>query len=390
MAIAPARLPLPSADPSEFGLDPERMQRLYAFIESQIADNHYPGATVAFARHGKLLDSRSFGAARVDPVRQPATDDTLWLLYSQTKIVLGCTIWALVDQGALGFTDKIGAHVPEFAKNSKGDITLIQVLTHQGGYPNAKVSTDAWADHELLRREVCDFELEWWPGSRVHYHGLSAHWTAAVLIEAVTGRDFRDVVRSEVLDPLGLSDILVGVPDERQHRCSDMHVLKDGRQQPLRVAPESDLLDWSNSAEWRAAGVPGGGGYATAASMAALYQMIIQKGEFNGVRVISPRVVEYATRNHTGDRVDDGMGMPMHRGIGPHVRGVTATIRGLGTIAHPGTFGHGGAGSSYSWGDPESGLSFSYISNCKSDDPWHSWRLDRVSNLAHACLVDTR
>jgi CubicO group peptidase (beta-lactamase class C family) len=70
------------------------------------------------------------------------------------------------------------------------------------------------------------------------------------------------------------------------------------------------------------------------------------------------------------------------------VRGTTPSIRGLGAIASPSTFGHGGAASSYSWGDPESGLSFSYLANCRSDEPFHSQRLDRVSNLAHAALVD--
>jgi CubicO group peptidase (beta-lactamase class C family) len=86
--------------------------------------------------------------------------------------------------------------------------------------------------------------------------------------------------------------------------------------------------------------------------------------------------------------VDEDMGMPMHRGLGPHVRGLTPTIRGLGTIASPGAFGHGGAGSSYSWADPESGVSFSYLTNARADEPWHSHRMDKISTLAHAAIVD--
>ena len=94
-----------------------------------------------------------------------------------------------------------------------------------------------------------------------------------------------------------------------------------------------------------------------------------------------------STRNHTDDRVDEDMGMPMHRGLGPHLRGHTPTIRGLGTIASPDTFGHGGAGSSYSWADPESGVSFCYLSNAEAPEPWHTVRLDLVSNLVHASIV---
>ena len=116
--------------------------------------------------------------------------------------------------------------------------------------------------------------------------------------------------------------------------------------------------------------------------------MMLAGGVLNGVRVLGPRVIQFATRNHTGDRVDENMGMPMHRGLGPHVRGLTPTIRGLGTIASPPTFGHGGAGTSYSWGDPESGVSFTYLSNCMSPEPWHSARLDKVSNIVHASIVE--
>ena len=56
-------------------------------------------------------------------------------------------------------------------------------------------------------------------------------------------------------------------------------------------------------------------------------------------------------------------------------------------IASPGTFGHGGAGSSYSWADPDSGVSFSYLTNSRAPEPWHSVRLDQVSNLVHSAIV---
>jgi CubicO group peptidase (beta-lactamase class C family) len=96
--------------------------------------------------------------------------------------------------------------------------------------------------------------------------------------------------------------------------------------------------------------------------------------------------VQFVTRNFTEERVDLYMGMPMHRGLGPHVRGTTPAIRGLGTLAAPSTFGHGGVGSSYCWGDPDSGVSFAYLTNSRVPDPWHSERLDRISNLAHTAI----
>jgi CubicO group peptidase (beta-lactamase class C family) len=368
---------LPTAAPADLGLDPDRLARLEALIQSHIDAGRYPGAQIALARHGQLAAVRTFGQARVAPAAA-ASDDTLWLLYSQTKVITAAAIWVLVDRGALSFADPIADHLPEFARGGKGEITIFQLLTHQAGFPGANVPPEAWADHELLRRVVCGFELEWAPGSKVQYHGASAHWTAAVLIEAVTGLDFRAFIRQALLDPLGLDEIFVGVPADQQARCADMH----------ETVNDSYVgLAGNNSPEFRAAGVPGGGGYATARALATFYQMLLNHGTLGGVRVLSPRVVQLATRNHTEERVDEQMGLPMHRGLGPHVRGTSPTIRGLGTIAGPATFGHGGAGSSYSWADPDSGVSFTYLTNCRSGEPWHSRRLDHLSNLAHAAIV---
>ena len=93
--------------------------------------------------------------------------------------------------------------MPGFEANGKGDITLVQVLTHQGGFPNADVPREAWEDHELLRRVVSNFTLEFTPGTRMHYHGRAAHWTAAVLIEALTKQDYRTFIRDNVVGAAG-------------------------------------------------------------------------------------------------------------------------------------------------------------------------------------------
>jgi CubicO group peptidase (beta-lactamase class C family) len=365
--------------PGEFRKEP--LERLIAVIEGHVAAGRYPGCQIALARGGRLVLERAFGAARIAPERKPAKSDSLFLLYSNTKVVTATALWVLAERGAFSFTDRIADHLPDFARNGKGEITVLQLITHQAGFPNAVVPEEVWDDHERLRRTVCDFTLEWTPGSRVVYHPAAAHWTAAVLIEALTGMDFRDFIRESVIEPLGLArDIFVGLPEKETARAADMH-------EPAPSGEGIQPLAANNSAAWRRAGVPGGGGYATARGMAALYQMMLNGGTLGSTRLLSPRTLAYAIRNHTGDRVDEYMGMPMHRGLGPHLRGTTSTIRGLGAFASPGTFGHGGVGSSYCWGDPQSGVSFAYLSNNRVPDPWHSQRLDLVSNLIHAAIL---
>lgn len=370
--------PLPLGSLTAAGLDPAAIDRLLARVSAHVAEGRYPGAQLAIARHGTLALVRTVGQARLEPP-VAAGDDTLWLLYSNTKVLTACAVWLLADRGALSFTDRVAAHLPGFEANGKGDVTIVQLLSHQAGFPNAEVPPQVWDDHELLRKTVCEFSLEWPPGSRVHYHRLAAHWTAAALIEAVTRQDYRRFMRDELLGPLGLADeLFVGVPDDAQGRAADMHEPgPDGR--PVKRADE-------NTARFRRAGSPGGGGFGTARAMAAFYQMLLQGGALAGRRLLSPRTLAYVLRNHTGDRVDGYMGLPMHRGLGPHLRGLTDGIRGLGSLASPRTFGHGGVGSSYCWADPDSGVSFAYLTNNRVPDPWHSERMDLISNAVHAAI----
>ena len=139
-----------------------------------------------------------------------------------------------------------------------------------------------------------------------------------MVLEAITGQDYRQVIRERVIEPLGLgNDIFVGVPDAQQHRCADTY------------APEKR----DNSAAFSCRRPANGGGYATARGMAAFFQMLGQGGRLNKIRLFSPRLIAYVSRNHTGENPDHAMtGIPMHRGLGPHVRGESDSIRGLGTI----------------------------------------------------------
>ena len=367
--------PLAAADPADLGLDPKRLALLCTTIEAQIARGDYPGAQVAIARHGQLALFRSFGKATL---AAPATDRSLFLLFSNTKVVTTAALWSLVEDGLLRYSDRIADLLPGFGKHRKGEVTILQLLTHQGGFPNAVIPAEILEDHAKIRAVVCDFVPEWPAGSRVHYHPGSAHWVAAMVMEELTGQDFRAVIRERVTAPLGVAEeLFVGVPDAVQAACADMHDPATG------MAPiASESLPAT-----RRAGRPGGGGYATARAMAAFYQALVQGGRLGETRILSPRTMEYVTRNFTGERIDLNNGGPAHRGAGPHIRGESETSRSIGTLAHPRTFGHGGAGSSYCWGDPDSGVSFAFLSNARHANDVHDARMNALSNIAHASIV---
>ena len=146
---------LPRGDPASLGLDPTRLMSLVRLVESHIADNRYPGAQVAMARDGKLALLETLGDARIGRELAPATDDMLWLMFSQTKVIVAAAVWQLVDDGVLRFADRIADHISGFDRNGKGDITLYQLLSHQAGFPETVATlgtalTEAQVD--LLRR----------------------------------------------------------------------------------------------------------------------------------------------------------------------------------------------------------------------------------------------
>src|SRR5262249_46724258 len=286
--------PLATSTVEALGLDPKPLARLRELITAHVAESRYPAAQIAIARHGKLGLLWTIGDARLEPQRAPARDDTLWLLYSNTNVITACAAWILVERGALAFTDRVADHVPGFEANGKGDITVVQLLSHQGGFPSADVPREAWEDHELLRRSVSAFTLEWTPGSRVHYHGGAAHWVAALLSEAPTKPDYRAFIRENIAEPLGLgNELFVGLPDKEHARAVDMH---EPAQDSGRYVRRAD----DNTPEARRAGRPGGGGYATARGMAAFYQMLLSGGPLGGARVVSARTIASRARRRTG------------------------------------------------------------------------------------------
>jgi len=365
----------------------DKLNHLVSLINTHIAERRYPGCQIALAWRGQLLLNQSFGLSRMgaghtaDTQAMPCANHHLFLLYSNTKILMATALWVLRDQGKLQFSDRVADYLPGFATHGKQDISLFQIITHQAGFPDADVPASMWTDHARILQTVCDFQLQWEPGSRVCYHGLSAHWVLAMVIEAVTGWDFRDAIQRLVIAPLGLSDdVFMGLPEHQLHRMAYLY-------EPDVEAPTGQRLrDESTNRAWQTAGVPGGGAYGTARGVAALYQMMLNGGKLNGVKLVSADTLAYAIQNHTGDRTDEFMGMPMHRGLGPHLRGATANIRGLGSNAPANAFGHGGVGTSYCWADPNSGVSFAYLTNSRVPEPWHSQRLNEVSNLVYAAL----
>src|SRR5260370_29609844 len=150
----PSECPLAPSNPAALNFRPRPLADLDKLIRAHIEDMRYPGCQIALARHGQLALYRTYGEARVDPEEVAAVDDTLWLLFSNTKVLTTAAVWSLVEDGALSFHDRVADHIPEFAAHGKDEITLFQLATHQAPFPHANVSRDTSADPTRIRSDT--------------------------------------------------------------------------------------------------------------------------------------------------------------------------------------------------------------------------------------------
>jgi CubicO group peptidase (beta-lactamase class C family) len=304
-------------------------------------------------------------------------------------------VWILIGEGALDISRRVAELVPEFAPNGKDVITIEQVLLHTSGFPHAPFVATDWDDRDKRFARFEQWRCNWEPGSRFEYHPTSAHWVLAELIERVTGGDFRDFVRTRIIEPLGLADLELGAPLEHQANIEDLVLTGEGAtpeelQAVLGVTSlpvtevTPDALMSFNGSRLRQIGVPGAGGVSSAADLALYYQALLH----NPVGTWKPDVLADVTSN-VRNRFPDYLGTPANRTIGLVVAGDDgkSNLRGMGYTVSPSAFGHNGAGGQIAWADPATGISFCYLTNGLDQHQLREWRrTTAIASRAAKCV----
>ncbi len=378
--------------PADVGVDPERLDDLFAAVQQRVHAGIIPGAQVALGRGGKLAGMRSFGSAVQGGRERPVSDETLFCIYSSTKAIVGAAMWALVEDGQLAIDERIADIVPEFAGHGKAEITAEQVMLHIGGFPHAPMHPRLWEDRAARLERIKGWRLNWEPGSRFEYHATAAHWVLVEVITNRTGKDFRDYVRERLIEPMGIDDLFVGLPDDQHARAADV-VYMEEPPDPAEVAGEvnRDTILHFNLPSQRRAGCPGGGAFASAGALALFYQALMQDGRTGARQVLKPETVEMATQVRTAPQLHRNplTDIAVNRGLTVVVAGDDGNghMRGFGDGTSPLAFGHGGAGGQVTWGDPASGISLAFVTNGFAADQEISERTRELSTLAAACAT---
>jgi CubicO group peptidase (beta-lactamase class C family) len=374
-------------DPGSLGIDAGRLDELRARMRHEIDSGLLPSCQYALARDGQLAAYETLGDAG------PATR---YVIFSATKAFVASAAWLLIGDGRLDIERRVAEYVPEFATNGKDVVTVEQVMLHTSGFPWAPLGPPAWAERDQRLEAFARWRLNWEPGTAYEYHPTSAHWVLAELIERVSGRDYRDFVHERVTGALGLPRVL-GIAPEDQDGIAELELCGEPAspeelleifgvsELPVTEVTDDALLSF-NRPDVRAVGVPGGGGIATAATAALFYQALLH----NPDRLWDPDVLADATGRVRNNLPDPLLGVTASRALGVVVAGDdgNANRRGFGHTQSPRTFGHNGAGGQIAWADPDSGLSFCYVTNGRDLNPIREGRRGiGLSSRAAVCAT---
>ena len=198
--------------PREIGLDPAKVEELFKRAEREVAEGLLPSCQIAIARNGKVGAMKTFGHAVQGGVDKPATDDTLYCVFSCTKAIMSSAHLDSDRRRQARNWRARGRHRPGVRHaTAKRRSRSSRLLLHVGGFPNAPYPQHDWLSREKRLERFKSWRLEFPVGQRFIYHPTSGFWVLAEIIERRTGQDFRDFVRDRIALPLGLPELRLGI-----------------------------------------------------------------------------------------------------------------------------------------------------------------------------------
>ena len=344
-----------------------------------MASGLHPGAGLCVYRRGVPVLDLCGGTAN-QGASKPVERDTMFVLYSCTKALAASCLHILWERAKVAWDDPVALHWPEFGQQGKEGVTVRHILTHMGGFPETppELTWDLWQDWETVVRAMDGARPVYEPGTTLAYHSINYGWVVGELARRIDGRPFSQFLREELTGPLGMDDTYVGLPPSLEGRVSMVHPMED-------AGDRAEFVGTFNKPEVHQAAVPGACGIAMARDLARFYAMMEQGGTLDGVTVLRPGTVAEVTRlqveahDHTTQKYAyQSLGLQLAE---PWMGSSPTAIR---------TYGHGGAGTSIAWADPDLGLAFAYITNGYRADETNQSRLAAMSQAVRDALPLTR
>jgi CubicO group peptidase (beta-lactamase class C family) len=370
------------ASPESVGMSSDRLERLTEAMQAYVDERRLPGSVTLVLRDGKTVHLEAVGYRDVE-AGDPMDVDDIFRIASQTKAIVSVAIMMLQEEGRLDIAQPLSAHLPEFAETTvaevaeggtyevvpaKRPITLRDLLTHTSGVNYGfGLAGDAWAEagiqgwyfadreepiRETIRR-MADLPFAAHPGQALVY-GYSTD-ILGVVVEEASGMSLDEFLRTRIFEPLGMVDTHFFLPPEKADRLAVVYT--GSPEGPITRSPDGG--GWQGGQghylEGPRTSFSGGAGLlSTARDYGRFIQAILNGGELDGRRILSPKSVELMTANHIDDLWGAGDGF----GLGFQV------VRDFGTrglMGSPGEFSWGGAYHSTFWGDFDEDLVVVYF-----------------------------
>jgi CubicO group peptidase (beta-lactamase class C family) len=350
---------LSKESPEKAGLSSERLNRIDSLLQSYVDNQKMAGVVTMIARHGKIVHSTHIGMLDTETNKKMELN-TIFRIASMSKPIVSVAAMTLYEKGCFQLDDPVSKYIPEFknlkvyTKNNdqaggilKREMTIQDLLRHTSGltyglfsntpvdsiYNSAKVfDTDGTLKDMILK--LGQIPLLYQPGEQWHY-SVSTD-VLGYLIEVISGRPLDEFLKENIFDPLGMKDTGFSVPEGELDRIATIY----------RVSNEGKLVPNPNIDKQRYSKRPtffsgGGGLFSTIGDYMNFCQMLLNKGELNGRRILSPKTVELMTMNHVPDQA-----MPIKLGFLVDGYGFGLGFRVLTDISKSAALGSFGA---YGW-----------------------------------------
>lgn len=416
-----AAVPLPAAAPvagslARSGFSAERLERIDRFYEAKVAKGEMSGIVILIARHGKIVHLKSIGHADIEKSRAMAPD-TIFRAYSMTKPIAATALMMLYERGHFQLDEPVSRYIPELANlrvlrtptSPLGDTvpaerepTIHDLLRHTAGFghgfnPNA-------VDQEYVKRKVFDLDvtmaemtsrlagipLLYQPG-RIYNYSVAPDIEAR-LVEIFSGMPFDSFVEREILQPLRMVDSGWWVGPDRADRLATLYWSKDGKltRNDDAHAPPADAVflrqPWSVNSY--AVNHPRKGGSYGMVTTAGDYwrfgQMLLNRGSFEGRRLLGPQTIGFMTRNHLDDKQREGFARGLGWGLG---FAVVEDSAAAGFMSSAGTFYWAGAANTHFWVDPEKDLVVVALAQ-DMGNPGNASLWPQIRTLVYSALLD--
>lgn len=356
------------------------MERIWQAVRHWYSAGMQPAIQLCLRRDGRTVLDRaighSWGNGPTDPPgskKVVVSTATPFCVYSAAKAITTTVALMLVERGHFSLDDRVCEYLPGYASHGKGRTTIRHVMTHSAGVPFAtgpKPDLKRMDESDYVREMLARMRPVYPPGLVHMYHGVTWGPLMREIISAATGRSIRDILHTEILQPLNFRWTNYGVAEQDVSLVAPSHVTGKPLPAPISKAFKTavggtmtQIIPFSNTKRFLTGVIPSSNTVSNANELSRFAEILCRGGKLDGVRVMSPETLRVATTECRRLRPDLATGLaPMRWGTGYMLGSKRFGPFGRDASA---AFGHTGLTDIAVWADPSRALSAAVVSSGK-------------------------